>query len=106
MTKRGVAHSEVQLPTTVTLQDMFNQARPEVYEPRLKKIIKLYYKTYDSTPTVPDKVVLQLALWDYIATEIAGHGAEYFVGCVNTVLGHHLGKQLAKTDLVDAVSRH
>ena len=106
MTKRGAAHSEVQPPTTVTLQDMFNQARPEVYEPRLKKILKLYCKTYDSTPTVPDKVVLQLALWDYIATEIADHGAEYFVGCVNTVLGHHLGKQLAKTDLVDAVSRH
>jgi hypothetical protein len=55
---------------------------------------------------VPDKVVLQLALWDYIATEIADHGAEYFVGCVNTVLGHHLGKQLASNDLVDAVSRH
>jgi hypothetical protein len=85
---------------------MLNQARPEVYEPRLKKILKLYYKTYDSTPTVPDKIVLQLALWDYIATEIADHGAEYFVGCVNTVLGHHLGKQLASHDLVDAVSRH
>src|SRR5258706_9457075 len=106
MAKRGVTHSEEQLPETVMLQDMLDQARPEVYGPRLKKILKMYCKTYDSTPTVPDKVVLQLALWDYIATEIADHGAEYFVGCVNTVLGHHLGKQLAKTDLVDAVSRH
>ena len=79
MTRRGVPHSEAQLPTTMTLQDMFNQARPEVYEPRLKKILKLYYKTYDSTPSVPDKVVLQLALWDYFATEIADQGAEYFI---------------------------
>ena len=55
---------------------------------------------------MPDKVVLQLALWDYFATEIADQGAEYLVGCVNAVLGHHLGKQLANTDLVDTVSRH
>jgi hypothetical protein len=55
---------------------------------------------------MPDKIVLRLALWDYFATEIADQGAEYFVGCVNTVLGHHLGKQLANTDLVDTVTRH
>jgi hypothetical protein len=106
MAKRGVTHSEEQLPETVMLQDMLDQARPEVYGPRLKKILKLYHKNYDSSPTMPDKIVLRLALWDYFATEIAEQGAEYLVGCVNTVLYHHLGKQLANTDLVDTVSRH
>jgi hypothetical protein len=51
-------------------------------------------------------VVLQLAMWDYFATEIAEQGAEYLVECVNAVLCQHLGKKLANTDLVDTVSRH
>jgi hypothetical protein len=55
---------------------------------------------------VPDKVVLQLALWVYFATEIAEQGAEYLVQSVNVVLSQQLGKQLANTDLVDTVSRH
>jgi hypothetical protein len=106
MAKQKVAHSEVQLPTTVTLQDMLNQARPEIYQPRFKKILRLYNKSYEGTPTVPDKVVLQLALWVYFATEIAEQGAEYLVQSVNVVLSQQLGKQLANTDLVDTVSRH
>jgi hypothetical protein len=50
--------------------------------------------------------VLQLALWDYLATELAEQNAEYFVHCVNAVLNHHVGKALANTDLVETVSRH
>jgi hypothetical protein len=74
--------------------------------PRVDKILRVYWKTYDSTPTLPDKVVLELAMWDYFATGIAERGAEHLVGCVNAVLDQHLGKQLASTDLVDTVSRH
>ena len=106
MTKQKVVHVQEPMPETFILNDMLDQARPEVYEPRLDKIVRLYCKTYDSTPSLPDKVVLQLALWDYFATEIADQGAEYFIGCVKIVLGRHLGKQLANTDLVDTVSRH
>jgi hypothetical protein len=100
MTKRKKAHLEEPIPDTFQLNDMLDQARPEVYEPRLEKILRLYCKTYDSIPNLPDKVVLQLALWDHLATEIADKGADYFIGCVNAVLGYHLGKQLANTDLI------
>jgi hypothetical protein len=50
--------------------------------------------------------VLQLALWDYLATELAAQNAEYLVHCVNVVLNNHVGKALANTDLVETVSRH
>jgi hypothetical protein len=50
--------------------------------------------------------VLQLALWDYLATELAEQNAERLVHCVNAVLNHHVGKALANTDLVETVSRH
>ena len=106
MTKKAVAHSEEQQLTAVLLEDVLHKSSPEVYGPRIKKILDLYYKHYDSTPTMPDKVVLQLALWDYFAREIAEQGAEYLVVCVNTVLSRHLGKQLANTDLVDTVTHH
>ena len=106
MTKRRISDMDDQLPTTVMLHDMLNQARPEVYGPRLEKILRLYRKSYDRTPTLPDKVVLQLALWDYLATELAEQNAEYLVNCVNAVLNHHVGKALANTDLVETVSRH
>src|ERR1700757_4297197 len=106
MTKRRIPDMDDQLPTTVMLHDMLNQARPEVYGPRLEKILRLYRKSYDRTPTLPDKVVLQLALWDYLATELAEQNAEYLVNCVNAVLNHHVGKALANTDLVETVSRH
>ena len=43
MAKNALARSDERLPTTVMLQDMLNQARPEVYGPRLKKILKVYY---------------------------------------------------------------
>jgi hypothetical protein len=101
-----MVHIEEPISDTFKLNDMLDQARLQAYGPRLEKILRLYCKTYDSTPTLPDKVVLQLALWDHFATEIADQGADYFIGCVNAVLGHHLGKQLANTDLVDTVTRH
>ena len=106
MKKRKISDIEDQLPTTVMLPDMLNQARPEVFGPRFEKIVRLYRKTYDGTPSLPDKVVLQLALWDYLATELAEQNAEYLVHCVNTVLNQHVGKALANTDLVETVSRH
>ena len=105
MIKNAVTHNQEQL-TAVPLEDILTQSRPEVYGPRVNKILNLYYKQYDSTPTMPDKAMLQLALWDYFAREMAEQGADYLVACVNTVLSRHLGKQLANTDLVDTVSRH
>jgi hypothetical protein len=106
MTKRVVAHTEVQLSTTVTLQDMFNQARPEVYEPGLRKFLSCTTRLTIVHRLCRIRWCFSWRSGIMLPTEIADHGAEYFVGCVNTVLGHHLGKQLAKTDLVDAVSRH
>jgi hypothetical protein len=91
---------------SVMLHDIFDQARPEVYGLRFAKVLRLYYKIYNSTPSLPDKVLLELAMWDHFATEIAQRSPEYLISCVDCVLHDHVGMQLANTDLVESVSRH
>ena len=69
MTTRKMIYAEEPIPKTFKMNDTLDQAKPEVYAPRLEKILRLYYRTYNSTPSLPDRVVLQFLLWDHLATE-------------------------------------
>jgi hypothetical protein len=107
MAKREASRCEGELPDTMMLSDIVNQAKPEVYWPLVKKILRLYCKVYNSTPDVPDKILLHLSLLEYFATDvILKESGERLVWCINNMLGQYVGKQLANTDLVDVVSRH